>query len=67
MNSSEVGATHHYTADDTSKGMQGCNITTTTTYNTTVPDVAGIISKELSNANLSGEMLSLINIICKVI
>ena len=64
---SEVGATHNNTTDDTSKGVQGGNITTTTTFTTTVPEVAGIISKELSNANLSGEMLSLINIICKVI
>ena len=68
-NSSEAGATHLNSADDTSKSEQSGNSTTTTTTSltTTVPDVAEIISKELPNANLSGDILSVVNIICKVI
>lgn len=56
------GATlNHNNAADTHTGV------ITTTLATAVPDVTEVISRELSNTKLSGDMLSLINVIGKVI
>ena len=55
-----VGAKQNKTDDK--DGMRGPTTTTTD-----VPDVAELISKEIERTNLSSEMLSLINVICKVI
>ena len=38
-----------------------------TTTTTTMPTIAEIISKELPNSDLSGDMLTLVNVISKVI
>ena len=55
-----VGAKQNKTDDK--DGTRGPTTTTTD-----VPDVAELISKEFESINLLGEMLSLINVICKVI
>lgn len=60
-NSPEFGTTTHNNNND--QGEEQGNPTNATSS----PTIADIISKELPNSNLSGEMLSLVNIISKVI
>lgn len=55
------------TADDTDQRERQQNTHLAATSTSAVPDVTDIISKELLTSNLSGEMLSVINIIGKVI
>ncbi|KAK8372923.1 hypothetical protein O3P69_018355 [Scylla paramamosain] len=71
-NSRDGATVNHNTAADTNMGEQkqdslSTTTTTTTTTTTAIPEVTDIISRELKNANLSGDMLSLVNIIGKVI
>ena len=62
-NRPEDGTAHHNNNAD--KGAASGLATTTNI--TSVPNVAEMITKEFSNSNLSGEMLTLTNIICKTI
>ncbi len=68
-NSRDGAAVNHNTAANTNMGEQKQDSlsTTTSTTTTAIPEVTDIISRELKNANLSGDMLSLVNIIGKVI
>lgn len=56
----DVGTIHHHNND---QGEEQGYLSSATA----VPTIAEIISKELPNSNLSGEMLAVVNIICKVI
>lgn len=55
------------TADDRDQGGRPLNTQLAATSTSAVPDVMHIISKELQTSNLSGELLTVINIIGKVI
>lgn len=62
------GATvHHNNTANINKGEQQQQPDTLCSTTTDLPDVTDIISKEAEKVNLSGDMLSLINIIGKVI
>lgn len=63
-NRPEDGTAH---SNNNNADLGAASDTSTTTTTTAVPSVAEMISKEFSSANLSGEMLSLANIICKAI
>lgn len=66
-NRPEVGAAPNINKNTADSSQGGTGGPSTSTDNTTVPGIAEMISKEVSKANLSGEMLALVNIISQVI